>query len=274
MQSKDPTRIRGDVSITRIIDRMRISPGQTTIINSTSFSLLHSGSNEERSSFDSSYNLSAGSITISNHTKIDGSDDRMSTTLIGDRIESQEDTNHENDKSDFTFKNAIIKDLKIYGSYEVIVNSSETRRAISLPQPSSYNDYVEFTIPTGFTVTVKLSENKPAYAEFAILMKNQSSFQTIWVHGGKYINSPVSHHKNNTANSTLIGGNAIEFRDLKTDTSGFTSISFLMKSPDIQIINKAGENRKGQQDIALSFKKNSPQGDQFEIKKEGADSLI
>ena len=37
MGSKDPTRIRGDVSITRILDRIRISSGQTTIINNTSF---------------------------------------------------------------------------------------------------------------------------------------------------------------------------------------------------------------------------------------------
>jgi hypothetical protein len=61
-------------------------------------------------------------------------------------------------------------------------------------------------------------------------------------------------------------GNVIELNDLKTDTSGFTSISFLMKRPEIQIINKAGENRGDQQDIALIYKKNSPQGDQLEIK--------
>ena len=69
-------------------------------------------------------------------------------------LESQENPNNENVKTDFNLKDAIVKDLKIYGSYEVTVNSRETRRAISLPQPSSYNDYVEFTIPTGFTLTV------------------------------------------------------------------------------------------------------------------------
>ena len=52
----------------------------------------------------------------------------MSTTLVGGRLESKEDTNHDNSESDFTFKNAILNDLKLYGSYEVIVNSSETRR--------------------------------------------------------------------------------------------------------------------------------------------------
>ena len=59
----------------------------------------------------------------------------------------------------------------------------------------------------------------------------------------------------------------IELRDLKTEASGFTSISFLMKSPDIRIINKADGDRDGQQDIALSFKKNSPQGDQVRNQK-------
>ena len=84
--SNDPTRIRGDVSISRVIDRMRISSGQTIIINSTSFSLLHLGSNEERSLFDSSYNLSARSITISNHSRIGGSDDRLSTAPLDEDI--------------------------------------------------------------------------------------------------------------------------------------------------------------------------------------------
>jgi hypothetical protein len=273
MESKDPTRIRGDVSITRILDRIRISSGQTLIINSSSFSLLHSNSNAEDSSFDSSYNLSARSITISNQSKTDGSKDRRSTTFaeVGDSLESQGDTIHENKKniSDFTFKDAIIKDLKLYGSYEVIATSSETRRTISIPQPSSYNDYIEFTIPTGFSVTIKLSEDKPAYAEFDILTKNRSSFQAIKVHGGKDISNPDNYISGNTGNSSL-KGNVIEFRDLKTDTSGFTSISFLMKSPNVQIINKADGDGDGQRDMALSFRRNSPQGDLFEIKNGGS----
>ena len=55
-------------------------------------------------------------------------------------------------------------------------------------------------------MTVKLSESKPAYAEFAILTKDQSSFQTIKVHGGKNISNPDSHNNGNTANSILIEG--------------------------------------------------------------------
>ena len=88
-------------------------------------------------------------------------------------------------------------------------------------------------------MTVKLSESRPAYAEFAILTKDQNPFQTIKVHGGKDISSPDSHNNGNTANSILMRGNVIEFRDLKTEPSGFTSISLLMKSPDIRIISKA-----------------------------------
>ena len=44
----------------------------------------------------------------------------------------------------------------------------------------------------------------------------------------------------------------------------------LMKSPDIRIINKADGDGDGQQDMALSFKTNSPQGDQVEIKNGGS----
>ena len=119
-------------------------------------------------------------------------------------------------------------------------------------------------------MTVKLSESKPAYAEFTILTKDQSSFQTIKVHGGKNISSPDSHNNGNTTNSSIIVGNAIEFRGLKTDASGFTSLSFIMKSPDVRIINKADGDGGGQQDMALSFKKNSPQGDEVEIRNRGS----
>jgi len=265
MQPKDPTRITGDVSITRFVDPIRISSGQTTIVNGTSFSLPDSSSNDDGSSIGSSYNLSASSVTVSNDSSTDSSDDSMSTTLVGGSPE----TNHGNSESDITFKKAILKDLKLYGSYEVIVNSDETRRDISLPQPSSYNDYVEITIPTGFTVTVRLSESRPAYAEFAILTKDQSSYQMIKVHGGKNISSPDSHNSGNTANSILIRGNMIELRGLKTEPSGFTSIALLMKSPDIRIINRADGDMDPQQNIALSFKKNSPQGDKFDIKNGG-----
>jgi hypothetical protein len=263
MGSKDPTRIRGDVSITRIMDRIRISPGQTTVINGTSFSLLGSHYNAEDLSIDSLYNLSARSINISNQSSLDdsadGKTDDISEVDIDSEV-SQGDTNNSN--SDFAFKDAIIRDLKLYGSYEVIANSSETRRAILLPQPSSYNDYIEFTIPTGFNLTIKLSESKPAYAEFTTLSKDQSSFRTIKVQGANNIGSFDVHDSRNPVNSSQMVGNLIEFRNLKTK-SGFTSISFMMKSPDIHIINEAYGNP---QEIAMSFTKNSPQGDPIEVK--------
>ena len=57
---------------------------------------------------------------------------------------------------------------------------------------------------------------------------------------------------------------------MKPGTSGYTSISFLTKSPDIRLFHNIDEGTEGQQDIALSFNKNSPQGDRFEIKNGGS----
>ena len=266
-ESKDPTRIRGDVSKTRLIDSMRISPGHTTLINSTSFLLPHSSYYAEDPSINSSYNLAFRRMIISDYANIVGSGDRMTTNIpeaIDDSKGSPEVINH-NNKSSLMFKDAIIKDLKLYGTYEAIVNSSETRRAISLPAPSSYNDYIEFTIPTGFSLTLNLSESEPAYAEFDILANNQSSFETLKIYGGKNISSPEFQGEGDTANSSSIVGSMIELRNLKTDATGFTSISFLMKSPNIRITNGVDGNDNSQQDIALIFKKNSPQGDRVEI---------
>ena len=76
-----PPRIRGDVSITRFIDGIKISPGHTKLINRTSFSLPHSSYYAEGPTINSSYNLSASSMIISNYANVVGSGDRMTTNI-------------------------------------------------------------------------------------------------------------------------------------------------------------------------------------------------
>jgi hypothetical protein len=63
---------------------------------------------------------------------------------------------------DIHFENMLIKDIQLYGKYEVIFNSSE----LYLPSSSSQCDYISMSIPTGFNMTLKVFPG--ASAEFAI----------------------------------------------------------------------------------------------------------
>ena len=249
-------------SVPQIIGDLKISVPKdtTTVINSSS--LLF---NDE---LFNTYNLSAKDIFISSPKIISISSDKESNTntaneLIDDSLKPQTEKRGSNN-----FKNVVIKDLKLYGEYEVIINS--TGRPLRLPTASSQYDYIGINIRSGFDVTIKLSNSKSAYAEFDIITKDESntakdSSQTVTVFG----NNDDSNKSKNSDSSK------IHFHKVKAD-SGITSMNLLMKSPEIRVIEEKG---KGGEELVedegatiVTFRRDSPRNAPTEVK--GGDTTI
>jgi hypothetical protein len=250
------------VPVPQIIGDLKISVPKdtTTVINSSSLLL-----NDE---FFNSYNMSAKDIFISSPKIISISSDKESNTttaneLIDDSLVPQTEKRGSNN-----FKNVLIKDLKLYGEYEVIINS--TGRPIRLPAASSQYDYIAINIRSGFDITIKLSNSKSAYAEFDIITKDESntvkeSSQTVRVFG----NNDDSNGSKNSNSSE------IHLHKVKADP-GITSMNLLMKSPEIRVIEEKG--KEGEElaedggDTIVTFRRDSPRNALTEVK--GGDTII
>ena len=81
------------------------------------------------------------------------------------------------------FNNVTIKDLKLIGQYEAIVNSGGT---LNLPSKDSQHEYISLLMPSKFNVTVNIYPNKSSSGEIVIL--NSSSVNTIRVNNDSIIN--------------------------------------------------------------------------------------
>jgi hypothetical protein len=115
------------------------------------------------------------------------------------------------------FNNITIKDLKLYGPYEAIINSTDTHFHMS--PASSYYDYIAAAIPKGFDMLLNLSQG--AYAKFTILSCTNTSYCQP---------QPV----------TMSGGD-LAFHNIEVDTPSISSIPVYIKSPQIIINNGSAE---------------------------------
>jgi hypothetical protein len=109
------------------------------------------------------------------------------------------------------FNDAQVRDLKIYGAYNVAINSIDL---LYLPSPSSPYNYIQLHLPVGSNMTINLF--KGSRAEFFISEDNNQ--QPIKVSEGK-----------------------IEFKRIKSGllSDVTTSIPVLMKTPKITVNKKA-----------------------------------
>ena len=110
-----------------------------------------------------------------------------------------------------SFENVMIKNLRLSGSYEAIIDFSGPLR---LPLPLSQDHYIAMSVPNGFDMTVKLLDG--ASAEFTY---------------GNY-----THYYNNNQE--------IHFQKIKSAAiPGSSFISILTKSPEIIMYGKASLNQ-------------------------------
>jgi hypothetical protein len=246
-------------AVPQIIGDLKISVPihTTTVINSSSLLL-----NDE---FFNSYNLSAKDIFISSPKIISISNDKESTAneLIDDSFNSQTEKRGSNN-----FKNVLIKNLKLYGEYEVIVNS--TGRPLRLPTASSQDDYIGINIRSGFDITIKLSDSKSAYAEFDIITKDEDNIR-------KYSTQTVRVFGSNDDSYSSQDGNSskIHLHKVKSDSKGITSISLLMKSPEIRVTKEKGKEGELEDDegaTIVTFRRDSPRNAPTEVK--GGDTIV
>jgi hypothetical protein len=253
----------------RILGDIKILPQQTIMINTSSILFPDSNSSDINRT---SYNLTAGAGYVSatpfqnisltsqkilddTHTAIDNNDNSNSMLK---KIS--------NDTHSYSFKKVIIRDLKLYGGpFEIVLNVTNSSRTLNLPTSSSYNDYIEMSIPRGFDMTIKVPNNNSSYAQLDTLKGDEkSTFQRIKVSG-------YSHDNNGSSKNTA----QIFLHNVRADVQDIRLMPVLMKSPEIKIIQ--GDESKGSagdETRSLFFTKLSPDKTLSEIRKEEGDIVI
>jgi hypothetical protein len=294
----DTGRGPGAMKIIQIIDDIQISSGYVTRINSSSLLLsIGNSSNSNIAAKEVSFKPSSpnrnSSLTftdLSNKniaTHIDTNDwrhrDMASHSLQSNSI-TDEDPNYI-----YGFENAKIRNLKIYGSYEIIVESTTYSKPFFPAFPST-SDYVAIGFPNGFDMTIKLSDIKPSYAEFEIIgdvhsgaSTTSGNFQRLRVYGENTKENSNSFSEGlGLANIT---SNEIHFRNVRSDLASNGHVSMLMKSPQFQVKKEVagaggmhGHAKSGpQENTILTFKKDSPETEPTEVTNEEGrnnDSLV
>jgi len=269
----------GAPTIRQIIDNIQISSGYQTRVNSSSLLLPISTNStgdlaaqevaftsySSRSAPSSVANLSNENVTAYDLRDTDTVDRSLQSSDESDQI------------SNYEFKNAIIRNLKIYGSYEVIVESNEGSK-LRLPAFPSFSDYVGVNLPDGFDMTIKLSDTKPSYAEFEVIEDDDegpalvnSTFQRLRIYG-----DDATSRGHGLAN---VKSNEIHFLKMRSDPANNGYTSLLIKSPQFQIKGEGGADDGIQRDDVedglqenantfLTFKRGSPEAEPIEIKDE------
>jgi hypothetical protein len=186
----------------RIIGDMKISnyTGITLKSNALLFDSIVGGS--------APYNLTINNISTSPHMRIYSNNSNHNGSL-------QQQYINENSAKDLNnvFSKITIKDLKLYGPYEVIINS--TNSLFHMSPTSSYYDYIAAAIPKGFDMLLNLTQG--AYAEFTLLSCKNNSYcrpQQMRISGGE-----------------------VAFHNIEADTPSISSIPVYVKSPEIIINN-------------------------------------
>lgn len=131
--------------------------------------------------------------------------------IYSDRILISDNSNNQT----HIFDNVTIKDLKLIGQYEVIINSTGT---LALPNKGSQREYIGISIPANSNMTVNLYPDGRNSAQIVTL--NSSSVNTIKIDN----------------NST------IKFYNISAAASE-KSIPVLLKSPVVNVIGHIGFNQ-------------------------------
>jgi hypothetical protein len=281
----------GATKIRQVLDNIQISSGYSTQINSSSLllSLIDNG-NGVLDAKDVTFTSSSPSYSSVPFSAANLSDKYVTTTTndsryrdMADRPIQSNNESNENSSYKYSFKNAKIRNLKIYGSYEVIVQSSAGSR-IFVPEFPSFSDYVAISLSDGFDATIKLSDSKPSYAEFEVIGDNNegaakvnSTFQRLRIYGD---DAMESSGKDRGLSSAYIKSNEIHFHEIRSDLAGNGYTSLLMKSPQFQIKKEVSgmggsmqrDNVRNipQEDVntILTFKRDSPETEPIEITNE------
>jgi len=106
-----------------------------------------------------------------------------------------------------TYKKISLLSMKLNGQYQVIVNS---KGKLVLPSPVSQNGYVGISVPKGFNMTVKLTDENNSKAE-------------IVTRDGSHNNSQVATN-----------GSILELYNVKSSAPS-KSLTVLMKNPEITV---------------------------------------
>lgn len=157
-----------------------------------------------------SYNLTVNSISTSSSIPIIGSTREYNGNLNLNQKQSSETSDIQN----IVINNVTIRDLKLFGQYEVIINSTDKFFRI-LPQ-SSYYDYTRVVIPNNFDMLIRLGQD--AYIEFAI-------------------NSCKNNNHYCQQHMKISDGIEVNFHKIRVDSQSIPSIPFYLKSPEILIHN-------------------------------------
>jgi hypothetical protein len=273
-----PAESSGAPKIRQIIDNIRISPGYQTRINSSSLLLPVTN--------NSNGDLAAQELTFTSQSRIAPFSATNPSNDIAYDLSYTEtaDQGDQNSNYEYSFKNAIIRNLKMYGSYEVIVESNNSGKVI-LPVFPSFSDYVGVNLPEGFDMTIKLSDSKSSYAEFEIIEENDD--------GALVANGTDQRLRIYGDNATARGlgianvkSNEIHFLDMRSDPSSNGHTSLLMKIPQIQVKEEGAATASIERDDAkdgllenvktfLTFNKDSSETDPIEIKnKAGKKEMV
>jgi hypothetical protein len=179
------------IPIARFVGDLKVS--DHSLINSSSLSIFANKTTDSAYSF---YNDKFHAQSISE------------SGIEDDNNSDIPDTKHILHNNNYTISDAVIRDLKLAGGYEVLITLNG-----SLVLPSmltSYYDYVAASIPTGFNMIIKLHDG--ATAEF--IAENGQHGQPV----------------------RFIGKTKINFYNV-SDLQDEKDISVLLKSPEIRVVN-------------------------------------
>lgn len=188
----------------RIIDDMKIY--NYTGITIRSNSLLFNGFNDKAAaSAAASYNLTVNKISTSPHTPIKANN--------SDLLQQHLNQNAMTEKNNSKLNDVTIKNLKLYGPYEIKISSSD--KSFHWSTASSYYDYAALGVPGGFDMLLKPSQG--AYLEFTL----------------------VSCSNNNTCQQQIRFSDVSDvlFHNVKADSQTISTLPILVKSPEIALLN-------------------------------------
>jgi hypothetical protein len=245
-----PTPLKTAIPPTRFIGDLKIS-GQV-MINSSSLLFLN-GNGSYRP-----YNFYVKDISFSsstNHENINNIDNNNQDEYLKKKNNNNNTTSSSKNNNLTT---TLVKDLKLYGPYEVSINSTGL---LYLPSsalsssPSQY-DYIAISIPVEFDMILKLSNG--ARAEFTIIRGGSSEAGGEGEEENNYNNNSISNNNsssstttnsssiiinnnnNNNQSTSRITNGTIHFHGMKTsDFPRITSVPVLVKSPSIQVNGNA-----------------------------------
>jgi hypothetical protein len=197
--SEDIIHAQNAVPITRLVGALNVSGH--SIINGSSFSIIPNNGSGGVDDFASNkfYVQSLEAHNFSNKSSIE--------RIFGHNIAKNRSVQDDN----YSILNTVVKDLKLSGQYEVIMNSNGSFEVPANLPFASYYDYVAVSVQAGFDMIVRLQEG--ATAKFALENDSVHHQRTLSFRdkGEIYFNDLTLHDKND--------------------------ISVLLKSPSIKVID-------------------------------------